>query len=339
MFHGSGQIEVLYVRGDRESGFSVEQTFFPDHEQIETEVYFPLDQSRFKVTVTASYETPPVRYQDQQPVLALSDLEGNFQAFRDFLRANKVVDHELKWNFGQGHLVLLGDMVDRGHSTTQLLWFIYKLEQEAASAGGWVHFIIGNHEIKNLQGNFKSAADKYLPIAGILGKQQYELFGPDAVLGRWLQSKNAIEQINGHLFLHGGMHPDVANLGLSLEQMNSVIRQHYRQFYFPKKDLPKEAQMLVSTKTGPAWYRGFFQGEVSQEQLEASLQAIGAEAFVVGHTLQFSVNSQFEGRVLAIDVKHPDDYNASFPVKRSEGLLLENDKRFRVLDDGQKIAF
>ena len=66
----------------------------------------------------------------------LSDIEGNFQAFRDFLINAKVIDTGLNWTFGDKHLVLVGDFVDRGASVTQVLWLIHKLEQQACAPAG-----------------------------------------------------------------------------------------------------------------------------------------------------------------------------------------------------------
>lgn len=98
-------------------------------------------------------------YDDGQPILAVSDVETNYRSFRDLLIQHRVMGRELRWTFGRGHLVLLGDFVDRGASTTQVLWLIYKLEQAALAQGGRMHFILGNHEIKNLQGNFQAAQE------------------------------------------------------------------------------------------------------------------------------------------------------------------------------------
>ncbi|RIV37322.1 hypothetical protein D2V08_01345, partial [Flagellimonas lutimaris] len=75
-------------------------------------------------------------YDDNGRILAISDLESGYRAFRDFLINNKVIDQDLNWIFDDGHLVLVGDFVDRGFSTTQVLWFIYKLEQDAEKKGG-----------------------------------------------------------------------------------------------------------------------------------------------------------------------------------------------------------
>ncbi|MFC3092966.1 hypothetical protein DRW07_01940 [Alteromonas sediminis] len=336
IFHNQDSLDVMYIRGNRETGFSIEKTHFSSNETIDIEVYFPKDGSRFSLPFTAHYETPASHYNDAQPIFVMSDLEGNLATFRDFLLQHNVIDAGLTWQFGQGHLVLLGDMVDRGYATTQLLWFIYKLEQEAKLAGGSVHMIIGNHEIKNMQGNMKSAANKYIPIAGMLGKHHAELFGEDAAIGRWLASKNVVESINGYLFTHGGIHPEIAALGLSLDDINQTIRSAYRQYYYPREDYSHDQHLLISNKTGPAWYRGYFKDEVSEKQMDETLTAFNAKAIVVGHTLQFSVNSQFDGKLYAVDVKHPEDYTDNFPFKASEGLLLKDGQAYRLLDDGTR---
>jgi len=57
---------------------------------------------------------------------------------------------------------------------------------------------------------------------------------------------------------------------------------------------------------------------------------------VVGHTLQSKVNGKFNKRVIGIDVKHPKDYSKSIPNQKSEGLLIENNRYYRVLHDGEK---
>lgn len=160
LFQAADGWVVNHVRGGRPEGFWIEQSRQPAAQSFETTVHVPLDGSQFTVRIAPELATPAVVYDDGQPILALSDVEGNYRTFRDFLIQQRVIDDELRWTFGRGHLVLVGDFVDRGASTTQVLWLIYKLEQAATSHGGHVHFILGNHEIKNLQGNFADAHRK-----------------------------------------------------------------------------------------------------------------------------------------------------------------------------------
>jgi len=371
VFFENGQTVARLIKGDNDSGFTVETLPLADSaataaarvhtaaaatgEKVPPYVeqnnagtttlnlVFPEDSRHFSVVmpditnVAATLTTPDAIYQDGEPIVAISDIESGFGAFRQFLVTHGVADLQLNWTFGQGHLVLVGDFVDRGASTTQVLWAIYKLEQAARAAGGHVHFIIGNHEIKNLQGNFQSAHEKYFYIAGMLGKQQYQLFDDNALLGRWLASKNVLEVINGVAFVHGGLHPELANYQTSVAEINQIVRSGYRTLYYSPVTVSKMS-FLQSGTTGPAWYRGYFKDDLTQQQVEQGLTTVGAKAVVVGHTLQGKVTAHFNHKVFAIDVKHPKDYLSSFPLRSSEGLLIKDGGYFRLTEDGSVLA-
>lgn len=337
VFEQSGQWRSQTLRGGRDEGFWIEQQSHAPAAAFQVEVAFPLDNSKFAVQAHPEFVTPPTRYRDGQAILAISDIEGNYKAFRDFLIHARVIDRDLNWQFGKGHLVLVGDFVDRGASVTQVLWLIYKLEQSARAHGGQVHYILGNHELKSLQGDFAAAHKRYVNVAAILEKKQIELFDDKAFLGRWLMSKNTVEVINGVLFVHGGLHPKLADLPYTLDDLNRLVRARYRDTWFPRRGAGDE-DILHSTKTGPAWYRGYFKDDLTQAQVEKALAKFDARAVVVGHTLNWRVKTLFDQKVFAIDVKHPSDYRGEFPPSRSEALLLEGGKAWRVLDDGSRVG-
>lgn len=327
-------VTIQYIRGNKEDGFYADEKDYPTNEPIPAQVYFPLDTTTFNFSIRTNFVPPPSIYEDDQRILAISDIESGYRTFRDFLIQNKVIDHNLDWTFGKNHLVLLGDFVDRGFSTTQVLWFIFKLEQEAAKQGGQVHFILGNHELKNMYGDHQAASLKYTFVASILGKTQSELYARTSVLGRWLSTKNVIESINGNIFVHGGLHPDVAHLELSIPQINEYLRSTYYQAPYPKVDTD-EKDLLVSSRTGLSWYRGYFKEDLSQEDVEGPLKKFNAEAVVVGHTLQPKVKKFYDGKVYGIDVKHSNDYHKNWPDYESQGLLISGDAYFRVKANGE----
>lgn len=337
VFFQDNQTVALRIKGDNDSGFYVEQQALSTMGDRNIEVQFPEDNSSFTVEISEDIQTPDAIYTDGEPTVALSDIESGFGAFRQFLVSHGIADKQLNWTFGKGHLVLVGDFVDRGASTTQVLWGIYKLEQSARLSGGQVHFVIGNHEIKNLQGNFQSANEKYFYIAGILGKQQFQLFNDNALLGRWLASKNVLEIINGVAFVHGGLHPDIAKYQPSVDEINQIVRSGYRTLYYTPVTVTKES-FLQSSTTGPAWYRGYFKDNLSQPEVEQGLKAVNANAVVVGHTLQGEVKALYNHKVFAIDVRHPKDYLTSFPLRTSEGLLIKDGQYFRLSEDGSSEA-
>ncbi len=335
IFIENDQLSVKTIRGNSEDGFYLNQNTYDSTAGFEANVHFALEALDFKVKVNPVIQTPAVNYHASAPIIALSDIESGFKAFRDFLVANQVINDQFEWTFGNGHLVLVGDFVDRGDSVTQVLWLIYKLEQEAFAVGGMVHYILGNHEIKNLQGNFQSASKKYFYIAAMLGKGQHELYGEESFIGKWLASKNSVEKINDTLFTHGGMHPKIADMDFDLEQINQAIRENYRKPYFTKQTI-EESDFLISTTTGPSWYRGYFKDDLSADEIEKVLNKFGAKSIVVGHTIQNKVRRFYDGRVHAIDVKHPKDYLKSFPWRYSEGLMIDRSNYFRLLDDGSR---
>ncbi len=148
-----------------------------------------------------------------------------------------------------------------------------------------------------------------------------------------MASRNAVELINGTLFVHGGLHPDLAGYGLDLEAINQSIR---RSYYEPvsRERSGLEDELLISRETGLCWYRGYFRDDLTQDQIDGALEIFGADTVVVGHTLQSSVNRQHGGRVIAIDVAHPNDDHKLWPEGHSEGLLIEDGVYYRVREGG-----
>jgi len=174
----------------------------------------PDPEDVFSFQLKQSFENEPTRYELPARMLVLSDIEGNFKAFKTMLLGARVIDKNFKWTFGDGHLVLLGDYFDRGTNVTECLWLIYKLESEAAAAGGKIHFILGNHEVLNLQGTSQYARKKYIENAHVLGEPYGRLYDNNTEIGRWLRTKNSIELVGDYVFCHGGISPELASSGL-----------------------------------------------------------------------------------------------------------------------------
>lgn len=335
-FEADSLLHINYVKGDWVEGFEFETILSKVDSLVELDCYYPLDSTSFSFTLNTNLVVPPAVYSDTQKILAISDIESNYKTFRDFLINNQVIDKELNWTFGKNHLVLVGDFIDRSYFSTQVLWFIYKLEQDAKVFGGNVHFILGNHEIMNMQGDNRYAKSKYDLLADIMGKKQFDFYGKDSFIGRWMESKNTMELINGNLFVHAGISPELAAAGLSINQINQVIRENYYYPFFPKKDADEMVELLTSPRTSPYWYRGYYKDDLSQVEVDKGLAMFDAKTVIVGHTVQPKVNRKYNGKVIGIDVEHPKDYYKYFPNRKAEALLIEDGKYYRVLEDGQR---
>ena len=66
-----------------------------------------------------------------------------------------LVDSRDNWSGGKTHLVQLGDVPDRAPDTRRIMDLLMKLEPQARRAGGYVHALIGNHEVMNMEGDLR----------------------------------------------------------------------------------------------------------------------------------------------------------------------------------------
>jgi hypothetical protein len=100
-------------------------------------------------------------------IVAVGDLHGDFSAWRDIVRAARLVDDRGRWIGGGAILVQTGDAVDRGPDSRKIIQDLMRLQREASRAGGQVIALVGNHEAMNLTGDVRyvSAGD-YAAYAG-----------------------------------------------------------------------------------------------------------------------------------------------------------------------------
>ncbi|WP_232730382.1 metallophosphoesterase [Lacinutrix sp. Bg11-31] len=293
------------------------------------------DKNAFYLSLKDEYTIPETVYSLPEKMVIISDIEGKYDAFSSFLYANKVIDENHNWIYGNGHLVLGGDFVDRGKNVTQVLWLIYKLEDQAKKQNGVVHFILGNHEILNFYGDHRYNLGKYIKAAQEISQLEDQkeavkhLYSKNSELGKWLATKNIIEKIGHYLFVHAGLSPEILDYKLDLEDINKLVRL---QFHSLKKSKDKTTDFLYSTK-GPFWYRGlvktrFQYDKIKETELEAILKYYNSEKIVIGHTPVKKISTGFNGSVIMTDVHHED---IKFTGK-TKGLLIENNQEF-IIDD------
>src|SRR5262245_46433407 len=62
----------------------------------------------FTVKLKDKLTNEKAEYNSIKKMLVISDIEGNFEAFRKLLQANGVIDENFNWTYGKDHLVLVG---------------------------------------------------------------------------------------------------------------------------------------------------------------------------------------------------------------------------------------
>ena len=291
----------------------------------------------FEVTLRPIERVAGYEYQTAPdvPLFFVADTHGEYEILAELLRQHEIVDAQMNWSFGNGRLVILGDVLDRGAHQTEILWLFYKLEAEAARAGGRLHFVIGNHESMVLLGDLRYLHPKYPQAAEVLGAESYQaLLGPGTVLGDWLRSKPTVIKLNELLLVHGGISPAIVAADLSLTDINQTAAAVLNGD--PVTD--EETAALVMRGEGPHWYRGYFARDPEQQataakQVDDVRRHFGIDSVLVGHTPVPTVTPLLDGRVLAVQVyPHRDETTGAFVA---EGVHYRNGQWYRATIDGR----
>lgn len=281
-----------------------------------------LQDANTAYTISAQYQA--------KKIAALSDIHGQYGSLKTLLQAHGVIGQDLNWTFGDGHLVVAGDILDRGTQVTEALWLLYRLEAQALAAGGRLHVLLGNHETMVMANDLRYVNQKYVKVAREFGVSYPDLFGADTVLGRWLRNKPVIVQINDSLFMHAGLHPDYLKLKLSIPEVN---QQFASSLGLAKSEIKKQDTLnFLYGSLGPIWYRGYFKApQLPALELEQLLQTLKVKRLVVGHTTMSGILSHYQGKIISID----SDIKSG---KSGEILLIENERWQRGSLHGEKLA-
>jgi hypothetical protein len=161
-------------------------------------------------------------------------------------------------------------------------------------------------------------------------------FGPDGDYGRWVRDRKIVAHINGIVFLHGGLTPEVAAMGC--EGINRAAQTELKG-PMPPAD---PAKALITTPDGPLWYRGLIDdgaapGPADESKIDAALKAIDARAIVVGHTVtqpDYRIRPSSKGRIVQIDTGMlGGDF---FPGGRPSALEIKGDVWTAIYLDGRQ---
>lgn len=339
------QSETTFLKITRNYN-QIDSLVIPKNEEIL--VATDQNKKKFSFRIKNNVQKEPSIYKTPPSIFALSDIEGNFKAFRRLLAMNNIIDSNLNWNFGNGHLVICGDVFDRGEQVIECLWLIYKLEQQAIDQGGYVHFIMGNHDVMNLQGGSRYAQKKYTQTATSLQTKTAKLYQPSSILGEWLRTKNIIEQIGTLIFVHGGLGIEFTNQ-IANTTLDEINNQYRKSIDIKWNDLPKSdtlSRAIFHPAIGPLWYRQYYIDserlqlgndtttkftvqKTSQEDFDRLLKKWKASKIITGHTIvSDTISSHYNNKLINLDTKHS--------TGNSEALLIEGNRYYRTNSLGNK---
>jgi hypothetical protein len=317
----------------------------------------PGTNHRSKFTVTLH---PNTRIDWRRPapdsLIVISDPHAKWAPFVSILKAQKVINDQLKWSFGKNELMIIGDIFDRGDDATTIFWLVYQLQQEARDAGGEVYFIYGNHEEMELRNSSSCYSNgyiyqKYIDICAkyFNATNQYGslFFNSGTELGRWLAQCNSMQIIGNDLYVHAGLSSTFYDRNYTIPQVNEIMSADIM------KTSGRDAFLFASSSSagGPLWYRGMIPDYVAKggytenpttprvlhlttDYLGGLLRRYEAERIIIGHTEHNAGDgpiaySDYDYRVVNVNVQTQNAMDAG----RGRGILIEKNGKTSILYD------
>ena len=277
---------------------------------------------------------PQWKFGQPDKVFVMSDPHGKLDCVISLLQGNGVINDKYQWNFGKNHLVVIGDVFDRGKDVLQIFWLFYKLEEEAARAGGQVSFLLGNHEPLVMANDLRYTKDKYKVLAEKLNMDYPKLFGKDTELGRWLGTRNTMQTIGSNLYVHAGLGKEFYDRNLSIP----VVNEEMSRALFMNKDDRKALSPLTAFlygNAGPIWYRGLVRKDpkynpLPQDSLQMIMERYKAGHILVGHTIFEDISTFYDDKVIGVNVDNEENRKKG----RGRALLIDGNTYYVVSDKG-----
>lgn len=196
----------------------------------------------------------------------------------DFYSINKNV----YWNYNKSNkiIVFVGDIIDRCRIVTnsvcssvindencdyKMLKLLLDLDLEAKKCNSKIIIVLGNHEIMNLQENFKYVSTKgnnditrKENIKKLISENASKLYG--------------IVRINNYVICHGGINPNYITENLSFYNNDKEFIENYniymKNFILNTDPDENKYEKLVTSYNSPLWDRtnGLNDMQLNQEQ-------------------------------------------------------------------------
>lgn len=261
-------------------------------------------------------------YPAAERVVAIGDVHGDLAATRAALRIAGAIDGADRWIGGKLVLVQTGDEIDRGDGEQEIVDLFDRLAVEARAAGGAVYALNGNHEVMNVQldfryvteGGFKDFEDvpgldtsgpRLTPVPPP-ARARAAAFVPGGPYAKKLAARDVIIAVGDTVFTHGGVLPAHTRYGVA--RINREVRAWM-------EGKSPSAPAVIAAEDSPVWARLYSiepppsPGSPPCAALDQTLAAMSAKRMVVGHTVQrHGVTSACGDKIWRIDVGMASHY-------------------------------
>ena len=248
-------------------------------------------------------------------VIALGDVHGGYERLINLLSATGLIKPDKKtppgysWTGGNRLLVSVGDLIDKGDQSIEVLDLMMKLQSQAATGGGEVIVTLGNHEVEFLANPESKKAREFIDELHSKGIEPDTMPQGEKPYGEWLMNRPLGARVNDWFFSHAGN-----TSGKTIGELAESFRHDVSQGDWGSNFLIGDDSLLESEK----WWKG--EGSAAK-LLDDYLRALNVRHIIFGHDPgafhdKGQIGEEKDGRIFLIDV------GMSPAIDYSKGALL-----------------
>ena len=240
----------------------------------------------------------------------VGDLHGTPESLLDIAAGLGLINSSYDWSAAGAELVLTGDACDRGHDSASLYRLIMRWQRAAPGFGSRVTFLIGNHELMNMQGlTYYNSPGETAGYAGTTGGSgvaaRSAAFAPGGWVYDWLIKQPFIIRTGPFVVSHADFQASLRDL--SVQQINSFAGG----IFHPKEETENDREEPSGTEGGVLDFteKLLWSREAGEHRfgyglaLDRFLKQNVAEYWVCGHTPSPDgrIRTAFSGRYICVD--------------------------------------
>jgi Calcineurin-like phosphoesterase len=256
-----------------------------------------------------------VTHEPAGDVYAVSDLHGHYNDAFNLLSSNGLIAGDprhpstLRWIGGKSTLVVLGDVIDKGGNSLEIIDMLRGIQKSAEADGGRVIVTMGNHEAEFLANpsSEKAMRDGSDPKHRFGLGWELEHRGVDRLAvangtdsegrGAWLRALPMGAKVGKWFFVHSG---DTG--GMNEEELSKLIAAGVDREGFGSEDLVGRDGSPLGNKDWKA----------VADQAEHNAEALGVKHIVMGHVpssldAEGKIARSRDGTLVKIDTGLGDD--------------------------------